>query len=73
MGKKAYYKCRLFRYPKARIELSVMDSSPHFVNIFCPGFFAITLSVKQAKALEDQLQLALRLIKGDLWGGGRKG
>ncbi|MBA7644121.1 hypothetical protein ES703_51858 [subsurface metagenome] len=71
MGKKAYYKCRLFRYPKARIELSVMDSSPHFVNIFCPGFFTITLSVEQAKGLKEQLQLALRLAKGDLWGGGR--
>jgi len=71
MGKKRYYKCHLFRTPKARFELSVMESSPHFINLFCPGFFAITMSVEQAKDLEVQLQLALRLVKGDLWGEGR--
>ena len=71
MGKKRYYKCWLFRWPKARFELSVMESPPYSINLFCPGFFAITVSLEQAKALEVQLQLALRLVKGDLWDEGR--
>jgi len=71
MGKKRYYACHLFTYPKVKFELSVFEGTPLHIKVYCPGFFSIFLSPDQAKALEEQLQLAVRLLDPDFPGEGK--
>ncbi|MBA7611029.1 hypothetical protein ES703_18245 [subsurface metagenome] len=71
MGKKRYYRCTLFAYPKVNFELSIFEGSPPHIKVYCPGFFSIFLSPEQAKALEQQLQAAVRLLDPDFPGEGR--
>ncbi|MBA7497231.1 hypothetical protein ES702_07843 [subsurface metagenome] len=71
MRKKRYYACHLFAYPEVKFELSLFEGSPPHIKVYCQGFFSIFLSHDQAKDLEEQLQLALRITDYDYTKKGR--